>query len=39
MILLLIMLLLAGGALCAVSRAGESDGIANYNYIEGERKQ
>ena len=36
MILLLIILsiILTGGALCAVFRAGEKDGISNYNYME-----
>ena len=36
MILLLIILslILIGGAFCAAFRAGEKDGISNYNYLE-----
>ena len=36
MILLLITLsiILLGGAFCAVFRAGEKEGICNYNYTE-----
>lgn len=36
-IAMLSVLMLAGGA-CAVFRAGERDGIANYNYMEDKTK-
>ena len=37
MIILLIILsiILTGGAFCTVFRAGEKEGISNYNYMEG----
>lgn len=40
MIILLITLslILIGGALCTVTKAGERDGIANYNYMEDKTK-
>lgn len=36
MIILLVILsiILIGGAFCAVFKAGENDGIAKYNYLE-----
>ena len=34
-LLIILSLILIGGAFCAVFKAGKNEGISNYNYLEG----